>query len=305
MISETKRALEAIAPSEFETLVLEYLAATDSDLLSLIQTGINDEGKPINCKVDAIRHLPGTPSRCVGVASTTTSRNKLRAKWKEDIHSAWEEFNKYRNIEPDIVCTLYLASNRSFENDTQLHRSAIAEAKKYGIRLQFVEASMLVRFLDNDTDGQFIRQRLFGINVQRLGIGLLRQIGHESLAQHWTFFGLDFGLDTPEITRDVQSQLIKVIAFSGASLIGIRGVSGTGKSTLARQIGEYLNSSSNVVIWVPAEHINPARPLLSVLIDVLRPYAPSLHADLEFELKELLGELPEPIILLIDDVNKL
>jgi len=76
---------------------------------------------------------------------------------------------------------------------------------------------------------------------------------------HKFLYGAD--QDQPQINRDAQNELLDQVRQSSKSIIGIIGESGTGKSTLLRQLGNKINSGEGVAIWFPAEEINLNKPV--------------------------------------------
>ena len=132
-MDETELALERLSDtSVFETLAVLYIERQWPELRGLIQTGINNEGKPIPCPVDAIRLIPidDGAQRLVFLAATTTADEELSRKWlgeepttktdkkrnreprKGDIEKAAEELTAWKNTHPQARGVLYLATNR-------------------------------------------------------------------------------------------------------------------------------------------------------------------------------------------------
>lgn len=307
----TLQELQAIGDSEFETLVAHYLRRRDRRLVGLIVTGINEEGKPIPCPVDGILYVPGDPPQCITVATTTMARNKLRGKWlgtKDEAGDVWkavDEFKEWRAIEPEVDCTLYLATNRLLKSDVNLYRDVMREGCANNIEIVIVEASQIVYFLDQDPEGQYLREEFFSIDAERLSGSLLRRIAYSSLSHHRHTFAVGGGRHRSEISRDVHSQILSTLEESPASLVGLVGVSGSGKSTLIRQIGEEINRRGDIALWVPAEDIVLGVSITNLLFTVLRRFHPSLNSRAGEDAVDLAKTVPGGLALLVDDVNRL
>lgn len=310
-MADTIGALQAIGNSEFETLITWFLRRHDRQLALLIATGINEQGKPIPCKVDGILFVPGKPPRCVAVASTATKRKELPRKWlggakrKGDIEKATEEFQPWRAGDPSIECVLYLATNRPLGSDTDLYRRAVERGRDSGMEVQIVEASLLVDFLDHDPEGQYLRQELLGIEAGRLSESLLRRIAYTSLTHHQYRFAAGLGSDGREIRRDAHAKVMAVLDEATVSLIGLRGASGTGKSMLLRQIGKDINARGGIALWVPAEQVVSSTSIADLLLKVLRRFHPSLNSRAGDDAMRLASLTPSGLVLLVDDVNRL
>lgn len=310
-MTDTSYALQTIGASEFETVVTYFLRRRDSQLAGLITTGVNEEGKPIPCPVDGILYIPGDQPRCVAVASTTMSRQKLRGKWlgtkddKGDIKKAEEEFQEWRESEPGIECTLCLATNRPLESDVSLYRDAVQTGHANGVAVEIVEASQLVDFLDHEPEGQYLREELLGIEANRLSESLLRKIAYLSLSYHRCRFAIGRSYQEKEIIRDVHSQLVTTLEESTTPFVGLRGVSGTGKSTLLRQVGKEINAKEGIALWVPAEDIESGISIDCLLLRVLQRFRSSLSPRAGEDAVRLASSLPGGLVLLVDDVNRL
>jgi hypothetical protein len=300
--------LQAIGDSDFEVLVAAYLRRADDSLRGLISTGINEDGKPIPCPVDNILYIPGNPPKYVIVHSTTTKKKFLRNKWlgeKGDLQKAIREFSVWQIKDPDIKCILYLATNRLLKSDVPLYRDVINVGKKNRVGIRVIEASTLRDFLDYDADGQYIRSVLLGLDAQRLSKELLYVIAQQSLNQHrWRFALPQSPNSVVEIIRDQHNSLIGQISRASKPLIGLRGASGTGKSTLLRQVGESINSDAGIALWLPAEDISPNLTLSNLLLNLLQRYEPTLETNAIDELFRLVTTFPQGIVLLIDDINR-
>jgi hypothetical protein len=313
---DTLNELQKIGPGQFETLVLQYLRRRDTQLYGLIAAGINEEDRFTSCRVDGILYYRVSSDLpvCIAVGCNVYQRDKLRGKWlgtakeKGDIQNAAEEFQKLRLDEPRIICKLYLATNKRLlksNKDLDLARDAINKGKDNGIEIQFVEASQLEDFLNIDIDGQYIGEELLQIPAKRLSENLLQKIADYSLSQHQLTFGIGQNEPGKEIIRDALSQVMAVLEQSTAALLGLRGASGTGKSTLLRQVGREINKRGGIALWVPAEEILPNTSISNLLLRVLQRFHPSLNRHAGDDAMRLAQQVPGGLVLLVDDVNRL
>lgn len=306
-------ALEQISAEDFEDIVAYYLRRTNPRLATLIQTGVNAKGDFVAYPVDGLfihKH------NSIAFAATTTARQELTRKWlgggrssnyrKGDIEKFAELLENKGLSSKDEKPLLYLAINLSLgsDSDTNLKNDAIACGDKYGIDIEFIEASILVDFLNNSAAGQYIAQTVLGIDADWLGEDLLREIAAASLSQHRFTFGIGSKNKAREITRDVHSDITHLLQDSNTSVICLRGVSGSGKSTLARQVCELMLDSGRVALWVPAELITPHTTIASTLHKVLHNHQPHLGPRAAENAVGLASQLPGGIVILVDDINR-
>jgi len=306
-MSTTSYALQNIDEKLFEILVAAYIRRYNPLVSHLIATGVNARGRQIPCPVDNILWVSGSSPQLVAVATTTRERRSLRGKWLDetegDFPKAAAEFEKWQDVDPQASRILYLATNQMLQSDVKLYRDAVSKGISKNIEVRVVEASALVDFLNFDPDGQYIRDTLLGIEADRLSESLLRTIAERSLEQHrWTF---QIRTNTPEIPRVLHGHVLDTFERSGKSLIGIRGPSGTGKSTLLRQIGHDVNERGGVALWVPADEIVASLSPNTLLLNVLRRFYPSLNAHAGDDALDIGRQLPGGLVLLVDDINRI
>ena len=254
-----------------ETLASLYLTGDGLSCQGIIQTGINGEGKPVACPIDALRIIPvGDGMQRVALfAATTTADEKLPRKWLGedqttrtgkkrkrvpkigDVQKAAEEFTRWKQTHPKACGVLYLATNRRPSAD--LIRKASAQAQRLGLNtVEFVEASALLRFLDFDADGQYVRETILGLPAQRLNSELLSAISAELLISHANHFPSTHSGDWT-IKRNLTSDLVNLLIQPGRCRIALQGPSGFGKSILLRQVGKAVLNSGGFALWIPAE----------------------------------------------------
>ena len=310
----TAHALSHIDDGDFETLVTLYLRYRHPHLAGLIRTGTNESGEPIKCRVDGILYVPGKPPRCVAVAYTVAEHKELRRKWlggkkgrtyePGDIKKADEEFDAWRGQVPQPLLTLYLATNCFIKSDTDLVKEAVSRGRASGIEVEIIEGSQLVDFLDFDPEGQYLREVFLKVSAGRLSESLLRRIAARSLKQHRLTFSLGVG-GAHEITRESHAEVLAALRNQSYKLIGLRGESGLGKSTLLRQVADSVNGEGGICLWVPAEDVAAHSSPAALMLKVLRGFHPSLDAHAGDKALDIASGILGGVLAFVDDVNRL
>jgi hypothetical protein len=306
--------LLTINDDDFEHLVVLYLRRREPALRGLIHTGLNAEGKPIKCPVDAVLEVVGPPRTLIHVAATIHKPKEIKRKWlggkkgkyeePGDIAKASTEFAKWPTT-LESKQKLYLAWNHPLENDVQLYRDVKARCESLNMEVDVIEASQLVDFLDHDPEGQYLREEFLKIDALRLSESLLRKIAARSLHFHRQTFGAFARQGRIEIQRDASSRLEQVITRGSSGLIGLAAPSGAGKSTLIHQCGVKLNADDVFCFWVPAEDLESNISPATLLLRVFRRFHPALNEHAGEDALEIAEESFSELILLVDDVNRL
>lgn len=300
---DTSYALERIDVGDFESLAAGYLSRTVPGLSGLISTGTNSVGKPIPCPIDGVLFVHGTPPRAVAAAATTTLPAGLRKKWLDaetgDVQKAAKELAQW--TVPGLNRELYLVTSQMLESDLPLYRDTIQVGLWLGIEVVIVEGSQLIRFLDTDREGQYLRHLYFGIDAERVSESLLRAIALRSLEQHRLAFPVDV---EHEVARDLTDRLVTRCTRTGESIIVLEGPSGTGKSTLGRQVATAINKMGGIGLWIAAEDVSPQEPFESALLRTLRRFEPRLDGHSGADAIKITSQLPVGLVLLVDDINR-
>lgn len=328
-MSNTSQALQAIDDAAFEVLATSVLRKHSLEYSSIVHIGVNAEGKPVRSPLDGFCQIPHSePPHFLLVAHTTTKEEGLERKWLHDhtqvktikppekrksklpsesddgdLIKAGREAEKIRVDFPDAVFTVILATNRRISLDLQ--KTVYGKAEELDVNVDFWDQSKIVDFLDHDPEGQYLGQEFLGIDANRLSESLLREIADISLEHHSQRFALRQSRLQEGITRDVHAELMNRINEPGSTLIGLCGASGTGKSTLLRQVGEEINAKGSIALWIPAEHIESGASIDHLLLAVLRRFQSSLNQQAGEEAIRLASLLPDGITLLVDDINRL
>jgi hypothetical protein len=293
----------------FETLATLYIEYSHPELKGLIQTGINEEGKSVPSPVDGIRILrrPGGGHDVVLLAATTTEAKELQRKWLGstgsvgDVEKAAAVLGQLKEADPEAGGRLFLVSNRPVNLD--LIRDVHARASARGIVADPIDASALVRFLDFDADGQFVRETILGVPAERISTRLLREISNESLDAHLRRFPPTHQGGWT-ISRDIATPLLDLIRRPGATKIALQGPSGCGKSVLLQQVGRLVQAGHGFTLWVPPELLQSGRTADSIVECVLKQLRPELRDGVGTEALRLASSEFGGLILLIDDINR-
>lgn len=310
----TLQALSQINAENFEALIPAFLRRRSPSLAGLVQTGANEQGEFIDSPVDGLYVHSRLP---VAYAVTTTDRDELNRKWlgagqgnnyrKGDIQKFAELLAEDDYATSDSKPVLYLATNLplSTKTDIKLQRRAVEKGAESGVTVEFVEASQLVDFLDNTADGQYLRHRLLGIDAERLSEDLLRHIAEESLRHHYSSVTLVPNRQSQVIDRDVQPNVLNRIADPSNRVVGLRGLSGMGKSLLAERACQEINTSGGCAIWVSADMLESFDSTRGILNKVLHRYHPALSPIAADTALELAAKFRNGLVLLVDDINRL
>lgn len=307
-MTDTFQKLQSIDDGDFEELAIFFIRRRYPEFSGLKATGVNEKGRSIACPVDGIVHVPGDPPRCVALAATVTNAKDLRRKWlggKNELgdikKAAVKEFQKWTKEDPTLHCILFLAINQLLRSDTDLYRDSVALGKQHGVETIIIEASELIDFLDNNPNGEYIREKILGIEANRISEDLLKDIAKTSLLEHQCMFGKE---GSREIIRESHSSLLDAIEKSSALLIGLRGASGVGKSTLLRQVGKSLNTNGNIAVWIPHNLIESSNSVEELLSKTLNRFCQNLNAHEGSKVFQIVSSIPCKLILLVDDINR-
>jgi hypothetical protein len=328
-MSNTSQALQTIDDAAFEALATSVLRKHSLEYSTIVHTGVNAEGKPVKSPLDGFCKIPHSdPPHFLLVAHTTTKPESLKKKWlhdhtqvkprkspKErqskppsesddgDLIKAGREAKEIRTNSTGAIFTVILTTNRRIPLDLQ--KAVYGKAEELGVDVELWEQSRIVEILDQDPEGQYLRQEFLGIDANRLSETLLREIAIKSLKHHRQRFALRQNRLQEAIEREIHAELMNRIDEPGSALIGLRGASGTGKSTLLRQVGEEINAKDGMALWVPAEDVKSSTSIDHLLLKVLRRFHSSLNQQAGEEAVRLASLLPHGITLLVDDINRL
>ena len=308
--------------SKFELLATAVLSKAEHDYRAILHSGLNAQGQPVKSPVDGFCQIPNSkPPHFIWIehtieeklekkwlsdhrivqASTKGRKNKLSESDDGDLLKAGLISSQYKSKFPEARFTVVLTTNKGLKPDLCL--KVFEKAEELGVSVDFWDQSRIARFLDTDPEGQLIRKIFLGFNIELSSESLLREIADISLDEHQRVFG--FGDNNyKEIVRDIHGQVINLLKKSSAKLIGLQGASGTGKSTLLRQIGKDLNESGDIALWVSEEIIKSSFSLQELLLKALKQLHPSLNENAGNETIRIISLSSCKLFILVDDINR-
>jgi hypothetical protein len=308
----TAKAIDSITdPSEFERLMNSILRRSNPKYLSIIETGINIEGKTIKGRVDAFgRVLQSSKPEYILIAHTTTKKEDLEIKWlneamkKEgDLIKAGKEAEFIRERIPEAKFTLVLTTNRRFTSieDEPLYIKLETKAKEFGIKLDIWEQSRIVDYLDNEPYGHWFRKKFLGITAELLSKPLLLEICKKSFE---AYSHILFNNNDQFIHRDYDGIIEESILNTQVPIHLIVGESGVGKSTITYKLLERSLKNKTYALWIPAEIIKGSVSIESAVNNYIISLQPTISPE---SINQIINEIGDKdnIILIIDDINNL
>jgi hypothetical protein len=304
--SETIRALESMPDdAKFEHLVMAILRRSEQKYRGLVHTGINSQGKTVKSPVDGILiNNSCDPPHFVIAHHTTTNRDKLRKKWlhkgtkktpEGDIVKSIKLVGQERLRNPEFKYTLILSTNKI--PDVDLVRDTYSETQKAGIELDLWDLTRLSNFLDNETEGQWLRWKYLGINQEQLSKDLLKELGQKSLDSISIFDSPDTWID-----RQLDSQLAKRMEQRTNSIFLV-GSSGLGKSSACFKLLKRHIAEIGIGICLPHYVIEKSSTLTFAIEEVLHQLHPTLEKGAGVKALDLATE-SSPFLVIIEDINK-
>jgi len=314
----TCEALEAIAdPGRFENLVTDVLRSDNPLYRYVIRIGVNAQGRTIKSPLDGFCLVPGSePPHFIMVQHTTTGLKHLRGKWlndpepKEasgtqtsepgDLVKAIAEAEECRRDFPRAVFTVVLATNQRVKDQLLKDVYKVAEAGK--VNLDPYEQSRLAGFLDNEPDGQWLRQQYLEISAVRLSRDLLHSLCCESLHLY-----KDCLLSPPQkawIEREAEDGCWEATSTrTDRNVFFLRGLSGSGKSVIAYRILERQIESGGLGLWLDAGSVLGCVSLENALNKTLSALHPDIEQTAGQRIQPLLAR-QEHMLLVVDDVSR-
>lgn len=310
---QTASKLSAITDEGlFERLATAVLRQATPDLYAnLTQPGVNANGKTIKGPVDGISFVPGAcPRHMIAAHHTSGSRTKLKRKWLHDPSTVKPQegtrsttpagdliktiaiANEEREENPDIRVTLALTTNDEPTEDVTREVEAVAHAN--GIVLDIWSRERLAHYLDNDSNGQWLRQKYLGIAQRRLSTELLRHISQLSLQAHCPPAKEDALID-----RECSQTMVRDLARPVGFLVG---ESGCGKTIASyRLLASYVQSGRCGMV-LTHDLLSAAFTIDQAIDSALRRLHPLLEANSGVEARALCS-VEEPLLIVVEDIN--
>ena len=309
----TESALENVGAGDFQRLATAILAASESIYRALLETGGNAQGQTIRSGADATCRVVGSdPAHFVFAEHTTTELSALRRKWlheptgasnardEGDLVKAARLARERRRDFPHSQVTVVLTSNRRI--NLELERDVRLCAERLGVAVDIWDQSRLIRFLDHQADGHWLRYRFLGIEAQRLSGELLRDLCKQSLNAYENFFRFSCDPTINLVKRKIEDELHRSDE-SGQPLRCLVGLAGYGKSTLLWRVMRARLESGGYALWLSPQHWNYTT-LAGALEAQLRELYPSLLPG-EGERALQIASAQRPLWVAVDDLNRL
>ncbi len=311
--NRTIQALSSITDEGlFERLAMTILRGAKPLYESLVQTGVNVDGKTVKAPLDGICFVSGArPPHLIAVHHTTSARNELKRKWLYDPDAATlpnkskksstppGDFIKTakmvaerRKAIPDLRSTLVLTTNR--EPSEEVISEVEAAGYAHDIEIDLWSCSRLAHFLDNYPVGHWIRRQFLKIEQELLSPELLHELSLKSLeinhppddAKAWIPRALDETLAL-SLHRDV------TFVVAGA---------GQGKSIACyRRLASHVQAGGFGLV-LSHDVVASAMTLDQAIADALRQLHPALASGEETALSICSPE--HPLLLVVEDINR-
>ena len=313
---DTNRTIQALASISDEGL-FERLATTilreDKPLYkSLVQTGVNDDGKTVKAPLDGICFVHGARLHLIAVHHTTSARNELKRKWLYDPDAVTHpdkskksstppgDFIKTAKIVaeerkkvPDLQATLILTTNR--EPSVEVISEVMTAGHVHDIEIDFWPCSKLAHFLDNSPVGHWIRRQFLQIEQELLSPELLHELSLKSLEINHPPGDNDKAWIPRALDETLASSLHRDVTFVVAG-------TGQGKSVACyRRLASHVQAGGLGLI-LSHDAIAPATTLDQAIADTLRQLHPALASGEETTLSICSPE--RPLLLIVEDINR-
>jgi hypothetical protein len=318
-LSTAEEAEKLKEPGKFELLATAVLCKAERDYRAILHSGLNAQGQPIKSPVDGFCRVPNsTPPHFVLVEHTV--EDNLEKKWLFD-HRLVKPAEKGRKKQlsdsddgdllkagrlaqqikaefPEARFTVVLTTNQGLKPDFCL--KVEKKAEELGVLVDFWDRSRIARFLDTESEGQWLRKEYLGLDAEMLSESLLRDLCYKSLNGYRKQF-----LTSPEqwVSRQIYQQVENEIDNQSHSIQLLIGNSGSGKSATAYQIGEKHLETGGYSLWL-SENVLANSDSLTIALDrALHDLCPSLMLDAGDAALRLLKSR-ERLLLIADDVNR-
>ena len=312
----TNRTIQALASITdeglFERVATTILREANPLYESLVQTGVNVDGKTVKAPLDGICFVPGArPPHLIAVHHTTAARNALKRKWLHDPDAATPSDKSKKSSTPsgDFIKTAKIVAEKRKEipglrstlvltTNQEPSEEVISEVEIAGhahdIEIDLWSRSRLAHFLDNYPVGHWIRRQFLQIEQELLSPELLHELSLESLkinhppddAKAWIPRALDETLAS-SFHRDVTF----VVAGTGQ-----------GKSVACyRRLASHVQAGGFGLV-LSHDDIASATTLDQAIANALRQLHPALASGEETALSICSPE--HPLLLIIEDINR-
>jgi hypothetical protein len=310
---ETIRALSKITDAGlFERLATAVLRTGAPALYSnLTHPGMNADGKTVKSPVDGIAFVArAVPPHMVIAHHASGASDDLRKKWLHDpstvrpskgrkptappgdVLKTMGIVEEERKRTPGLLVTLALTTNR--EPPEELTRDIEAAAKGYGVSIDIWSCSRIADFLDNDPDGEWLRNNFLGLVQQRLSKQLLRDLSRSSIEANRPAAQLE-SLVSRELDRVVAERSPRPVAF-------LVGESGSGKTIACyKHLKAHIDAGGCGLVLMN-ETLAAHRTFDQAVDAELRKIHPKLEADAGARVRAICSP-EDPFLVVVEDVN--
>ena len=249
---------------------------------------------------------PGSkPNHFLLVQHTTYERTGLKEKWigkDGDLIKAHRLAQEIRKDIPDAEFTVILATNQHLSSDDKLLIIIYKKADEFGLDCDIWEQTRLANFLDDTSEGHWLRREYLGIEAELLSETLLRHICRESLVRYEN----DIPLSNPRtwVQRDIDEFIREGISENKYTFQVLIGESGLGKSVAAFRAIKRHVESREYGLWTRAELIQNCTSLENALDKVLLDLYPSLLKSSGKDIKQFI-KIGSKFILIIEGINQI
>ncbi|MBI2513259.1 MAG: ATP-binding protein [Opitutae bacterium] len=307
----TAEAIEGITDAgRFERLATQALRHLDEDSRLIEHAGVNAQGKTIANPVDGFYRVPNSaPPRFVMHQFATTSRDKLERKWLHrpakdgdeagDLIKASQLAGKLWGQFPGAQCVVWLCSNQRL--DPEFMAQVYADGERLSIEVRLLGQSNLRDWLDQNPEGQWLRQALLGIAAERLSPSWLCELALANLKNYAGEFPLVAPMDF--IATRAGTQLVEQVMDGAEQLLLLIGRSGAGKSVACYQLLQHCGANGRPALWLPADVAERAHTMTEAIGILLRGMAPGLEAGAGETAMQMFS-VEKPLVVVVDDLNR-
>jgi len=299
---KTAQALQRITDrGKFELLVGDILWVAEPRYRSLLTTGVNANGEPIQGIVDGLARIPSTtPPHFILLAATTTSTRDLQRKFSDDLRKASELAERLRATTDDALVTIIFATNEfvSVEMVERIH----AQATAANVDFDVWDQRRLARVLDLTSEGQWLRRNYIGVEASILSPNLLHSLSSKSILA----YASSLLTDPQELSERARvTDIIEALGNDETTLVAITGESGYGKSTAALHALTRRMKMGDAALWVTADHVATASSIGALLMTVLAELnSAPIEDPLSFFLRRSSNAARGRLLVVVDDLNR-
>lgn len=313
MNTETAKALDKITDRGlFEQIATSILKIANPNYICLNDTGININGETRKAPIDASgKVFYSDPPHYIYVEYTTTEIKSLKNKWLNekatktnplgDLIKLFNQINETKKDFPDAKFEVILCSNK--RKDDEIEKATLIKATGLCIPLSIWWQDNFLHYLDYDSKGQYIREKLLGIKAEKLSEGLLKNICQQNLKDYKKQQDGDISKLENLVDRNILFEIEKQIQDKTKSLLFINGKSGLGKSIISYQIlKRYIDDNNNYGIWIDPRKLNDCTRIENLIEATIKEYQPTLVTNSINDVFSLTHD--SPLLIIIDDINR-